>query len=247
MRGKVSIYLGLAGCHSTHVSKTLIGAGKYRRRHNQAIGDYQMTDTKTTTSNDKANSNEAPVLSFEGLTATPGNTVQVQPRTMRLPKPATFYFEPASPRRKNDEGNSHDQISKGVHQVDPTRRVSCTPVMPNLDMLKKDGNPYPKSASHETVKTSPTWQPFVEVQRATYMTLKKQKEPIKLSDLITAVMKITKVGRNDDGSPGNKAKKCIRDTVRDLRTYGIAVSNGPGYGQASLWQLVSDPSKVETL
>jgi hypothetical protein len=102
-----------------------------------------MTDTTTTEAPAAETNKTELVMSRDGLIATPASSVQVQARTLMIPRPAVFYLEPARQLRQADAGNSHDQISKGVHQVDPSRTVGMSPLMPGP--VQGDRQPVPEA------------------------------------------------------------------------------------------------------
>jgi hypothetical protein len=186
-------------------------------------------------------------LKNEGMLKTSSDKVQRQPRTLGIPQPKMFFFEPAKPIRKDiEKGNEHNQISSGVHQVDPNRRVSCNPIMPNLQMLKDTGNPFPTSSDHKSVVTSKTWEPFVSFAHVLYGLLKAQSEPVIAKDLIEQVIKTSKVGGDSKGKPTSNARRAMVDMLRDLRLYGIVVADNHKHSfRTTKWALVEKPEKIE--
>lgn len=127
-------------------------------------------------------------------------------RTKLIPLPERFFFEvdPAkvrSPKRR--------------HQVDPSRPEGCAPVMPNLALLKKTGNPYPAVAD-ATVVTGDQYKPFVAISHQTYETLKARDAYVGDATLVERIV-------TDAGLPVTAdAVGCVRDTLRDLCLYGLA-------------------------
>ena len=123
-----------------------------------------------------------------------------------LPKPDLFILEVGTAR-----------TGKNVHQVDPSRVQSCTPVMPNLDLLAKTGNPYPVKAD-ETVKTAERYYVNVAISHFTYThfaSVKTMKgHPDK--DVVAAIL--TQAGAKDNA----ESRTTIQDTLRDLCLYGLA-------------------------
>lgn len=188
---------------------------------------------------------EGPVeLGFEGMQARSSESVMVQPRTLGIAKPHTFYFEPLNKKRDDDKGNSHDQKIVGVHQVDPNRRVSCAPVMPNLDMWVDTGNPYPTDETHPSVNSTATWSPYVEASNIAWSVLSTAAEPMTGDEILKAVTGITRIGVNADGTAKNNLVKAVRDTLRDLRCYGLAKSEPFAKNfLAKKWAIV-DPHSV---
>lgn len=186
-------------------------------------------------------------LTNEGMLKTSSDKVQRQPRTLGIPQPKMFHFEPAKPIRKDiEKGNEHNQISSGVHQVDPNRRVSCNPIMPNLAMLKDTGNPFPSSSDHPLVVTSKTWAPFVSFAHTLYTLLKAQSEPVIAKDLIDQVIKTSKVGADAKGKPSSNARRAMVDMLRDLRLYGIVVADNHKHSfRTTKWALVEKPTAIE--
>lgn len=189
-----------------------------------------MTETAAT------NETQTVVLSRDGLIKTDSKTVLVQPRTMMLPRPPVFYFEPQKPRREVDAGNGFDMIAKGVHQVDPNRDVSYVCVMPNVKLLLETGNPYPKRAD-QTVKTSSEWPVYLPFANAVWKILERRKEPAKAVDLIDEVVKMSKVGADKPKTAIN----VLKDVLRDLRLYGLVVSSDPGHRvDRTVWAIAPD-------
>ncbi len=183
-------------------------------------------------------------LGFEGMLARSSESVMVQPRTLGIAKPHTFYFEPLAKKRDDDKGNAHDQKIVGVHQVDPNRRVSCAPVMPNLDLWQDTGNPYPTDETDPMVNSTATWAPYVEASNIAWSVLSTAAEPMTGQEVLEAVAKITRVGVNADGTPKSNLVKAVRDTLRDLRCYGLAKSEPFAKNfLAKKWAAV-DPSTV---
>ena len=202
-----------------------------------------MTDTTTTEAPATETNKTELVMSRDGLIATPASSVQVQARTLMIPRPAVFYLEPARQLRQADAGNSHDQISKGVHQVDPSRTVGMSPLMPNLALFKETGNPFPKRPD-ATVKTSPKFVAYVGFLNATFSVLKRKKEPVKATEILDEVIKMSKIGADDP----KKALKILRDCLRDLRLYGFLLSSGPGSNaNGTRWALAPDLESIELL
>lgn len=183
--------------------------------------------------------------SFEGMIAHDVK-VQRQPRTLMIPNPKTFYFEPQTAKRKEDSGNNHDQISTGVHQVDPNRLVSRNPIMPSLALLKDTGNPFPKDHHHESVVTSKAWEPYVKFAHVAWQVLNRQKEPVRAKDILEDVVKRSKVGAKPDGTIPSKTKNCLKDVLRDLRLYGLVASDKPTANfNSTYWGVVDNPDQIE--
>ena len=126
-------------------------------------------------------------------------------RAALVPLPAKFLLEPGEQRP-----------TKQVHQVDGSRLQGCAPVMPNLSLLEKDGNPYPLVAD-ETVKTSERYQAFVAISHFTYSQLVSTGElrGHPEGDVVNAILEQAGVKNDSD------ARLCIQDTLRDLALYGL--------------------------
>jgi hypothetical protein len=122
-----------------------------------------------------------------------------------VPKPEKFYLEPGDQRP-----------TKQVHQVDGSRLQGCAPVMPNVELLISEGNPYPLVADG-TVQTSDRYKPFVAISHFTYGQLAAAGElrDHPESDVINAILEQAGVKNDSD------ARLCIQDTLRDLALYGL--------------------------
>lgn len=201
--------------------------------------------TKTATAS-KSNEVKAPVLGFEGLTRVEVKTAsdqkgnggfQIQPRTLAVMavKPTAFYLEPAKAKRKQDEGNGHNQISYGVHQVDPNRNVSKCAVMPNLAMLEETGSPFPKDAHHESVTTSKAYAAMVPLTFAVWQVIRSATKPMTFEAIRDAAVKRSKVGMLPSGKLDRKTNGVVNDTLRDLRLFGLAISSSPNATSKTQW------------
>ena len=186
-------------------------------------------------------------LANEGMIKQASAGIQRQPRAREIPAPKFFFLEPEKPKRKDvSKGNEHNQISGGVHQDDPNRSVSYNPVMPNLAMLKETGNPFPKDETHPTVITSPAWQPFVKFAHTLYSVVQAKTEAFVAADLLDEVCKKSKIGVDADGKPTATARKVLMDTLRDMRLYGLVVSENHKHNfKSTKWALVEEPGKIE--
>ncbi|MGO4728189.1 MULTISPECIES: hypothetical protein [unclassified Inquilinus] len=139
-----------------------------------------------------------------------------QDRTKKLPLPKVFFME-ADPAK----------IAKAKgHQVDPSRPASWSPVMPNLDLLAKSGNPFPSDAKDETVVTQDRYRPLVAVCRALWEALQKNSAGGQwmMPGNPKVIAEITKAAKIDNPD----AKGCIRDTLRDLALYGLVEKGAIG-------------------
>ncbi|MGL4961960.1 MAG: hypothetical protein ACRC67_12055 [Inquilinus sp.] len=146
----------------------------------------------------------------------PATVTLSQERTKKLPLPTAFYME-ADPAKFAK--------SKG-HQVDPSRPASWAPVMPNVELLAKSGNPFPTDATDETVVTQDRYKPLVAVCRAVWDALQKHGATGEwmtpgAPKVIAEIVKAAKVDNAD-------ARGCIRDVVRDLALYGLVEKGALG-------------------
>lgn len=187
------------------------------------------------------------IFACEGMIPTKSDGIQIQPRTRELPVPKMFFFEPEKPKRKDaSTGNDHNQISQGVHQVDPHRSVSFNPIMPNLAMLKETGNPFPADSTHETVKTSSAYEPYVKFAHLLWNELSAKTEPVKAKDLCADIAKKAKVGLDSEGNPTSTCRRAMTDILRDLRLYGLAVTADAKHNfRSTEWALAKDAGKIE--
>lgn len=173
----------------------------------------------------------------------PSAGLPIQPRTMLLPRPAMFFCEPNAPKHvlEAQEANDFDRL----HQVDPNRPSSCAPVMPNLDLLRETGNPYPDSAEHETVITRSKWQKYVPLLHAVFKIMSEAAEPKAGVEIINDAVQMAGVGTNKAGEISNEANYVVSDTLRDLRLYGIAQSDEPtAFFKKTKYQIVEQPEKI---
>jgi len=139
-----------------------------------------------------------------------------QDRTKKLPLPPTFYME-ADPAKVAK--------AKG-HQVDPSRPASWAPVMPNLDLAAKTGNPFPSDGSDETVVTQDRYRPLIAVCRAVWEVLQSHgaNGEWMMPGNPKVIAEIAKASKLDSAD----ARGCIRDTLRDLALYGLVEKGALG-------------------
>lgn len=181
----------------------------------------------STTADDDGRRPRAP----EPATALPKGAVwskdiECQPRTQPIPRPLMFYLEDGADRRPWDQGNGSDSPTSGHHQVDPRRPSSMTPVMPNIVLARSTGNPYPAAYDPATMATTPKYQNLVTVSHVTYQLLRDRGHATVAELLPDVATQIDGLVRGDD------LKECIRDTLRDLRLYGLALADGKIPGRA---------------
>ena len=126
-------------------------------------------------------------------------------RADAVPRPPKFFLE------KGDlvPGSS-------VHQVDPYRRPSYSPVMPNLDCFSATGNPYP-SEPDETVICGDTWKGMIFISHEAWKVLVTNGKVSMADEEV-----ITSIAKAAGASLGGKVRSGIADTLRDLTLYGLA-------------------------
>ncbi|MDX5370676.1 MAG: hypothetical protein LPL29_15000 [Alphaproteobacteria bacterium] len=127
-------------------------------------------------------------------------------RALLVPLPEKFYLldEPA-------------RTGKHVHQVDPARVESCTPVMPNLDLLASTGNPYPAEPDG-TVKTTDKYLNFVKISHFTYQHFAANGEMLGRPDAEV----VERILGMADMTDTYETRLAIQDTLMDLALYGLA-------------------------
>jgi hypothetical protein len=101
-------------------------------------------------------------IGFSGLRAVASREIVVHGRADRMAKPGRFYLEPGANRR---DVEAKPDIMR-YHQVDPTRKRTLAGIMPNLELLKSAGNPYPTGPSDPLIQGKMTWAPYIEVSHA---------------------------------------------------------------------------------
>ena len=168
--------------------------------------------------------------------------VPLQPRALRLPRPATFCFEPMSKARKKvDDAKTVEDAVEGRHQIDPNRVASYMAMMPDLELLRDTGNPYlakvefePSDDRNEMVvdktgkcKSTAHWMPFVSIGWAVYQILKDRGDFVPAAEIVTEAVKMSGVGfkKGSTKEPGSSAAYAALDALRDLRTYGLVVAD----------------------
>lgn len=158
----------------------------------------------------KATKKEAELIEVDYVTVvgTDHTFPEKRQRAAELARPDTFYLESADVRERMP------------HQVDPSRKESLTPVMPNLDLLEKSGNPYPATPD-ETVKTTDKYKHNAVISHYTFTIwseMAKDGAKIKASDsdFLASVFEVA------GGSDSSRARQVVSDTLRDLTNYGIA-------------------------
>ena len=167
--------------------------------------------------------------------------IQVQPRTRRLPLPAFFCLEAGQELRPRLSGNADDGISQGFHQVDPTRKSSMTPVMPNIVRARASGNAYP-ARPDETVVSSGAYRDLVMVSHAVYALLKER--GVVCAQDIDGEVASRVSSRFAGAAMVKKVRPCVLDTLRDLRLFGLAKTPGQGGFRRTTPFHVVDPHTV---
>ncbi len=172
--------------------------------------------------------------------------IMVQPRTLKLPKPIHFFFEPQPAKRDIDKGNDANHINSGPHQVDPNRPVSCAPVMPNLVLLRDTGNPYPMTQD-ETVVSNSRWDKYHKLSHAIWGILVDKADYVTAAEIVKDAVGVAGVGYKKDGKTISKdAEYAVVDTLRDLRTYGLVTSDKATRAfKKTKFKVVADPFSVE--
>ncbi|SOD93266.1 hypothetical protein [Caenispirillum bisanense] len=173
-----------------------------------------------------------------GATASRG--IQIQDRAALLPVPEVFYLEEGVDRRRWDAENSVDSPSRGHHQVDPRRPVSCTPIMPDVRRAATEGNAYPPSyaAAPDLVRSTPAYRDLVEVSHAVYRLLADER-----TLTIGAAKAAMEAAMGRRFSPRIR-DACVADTLRDLRLYGLAQADRAGRFTARTCFTWVDPATV---
>jgi hypothetical protein len=59
-----------------------------------------------------------------------------------------------------------------LHQIERSRREGCAPVMPNIRLLEKSGNPYPRDGNDRSVITDGVYRDITRICYATWESLK---------------------------------------------------------------------------
>ena len=128
---------------------------------------------------------------------------EARKRADGVPRPESFFLEGTK------------KCSGTPHQVDPSRLQSYTPLMPNLDLLEKTGNPYPAEAPAD-LDTSDRYKPLVTVSHETYKLFMATEGDFKPRDpeVVAKILDAT-------GQSGSGATTCISDAMRDLALYGL--------------------------
>lgn len=191
---------------------------------------------------------EGVTLSLDGMIKTPAADCQFQVRTLGIPRPKFFYFEPTKVLRKDTKPEQPNQINKGDQQIDPRRSVSYNPIMPDLVLAKKSGNPFPADAeSAKSITTSPTWAALVPLVNSVWLVMKQANGPMKQMDIVARAAKLSGLGIDAEkpGGVSDNAKKCVRDVLRDLRLYGMVLSSNTGFGRGTSWGMNPDWRKIE--
>lgn len=126
-------------------------------------------------------------------------------RAKDLAMPKTFHLE-----------SSDLAAGSLVHQVDPSRRQGFAPIMPDLDMLKKTGNPY-AATPDDRAKTSARYAAANVVSHHTYAYFAENGE-IRVRDKDVIATILDAAGAKEDSA----TRGCISDTMRDCALYGLA-------------------------
>lgn len=141
--------------------------------------------------------------------------------------PAVLHYEVAPGRAPKGD----------LHQVDRSRRESCAPVMPVLDLLfSEEKNPYPSDGWHRTVVTDDRYRDIVRVCYATWEFLRKNGSiTFRIDEIKEMQRKIVKSARvNLDGlssEVGWVALTAPFDAMRDCALYGLVRHSRRGYGE----------------
>lgn len=187
------------------------------------------------------------------MTRVEGDAVMFQPRTLLVPKPAYLFFEPKHAVRDPESGNADDAIEAGPHQVDPNRHVSNVPVMPNIDLCRATGNPYPNDPDHETISTKPKYRQWVKLSHAVFNVLREcfEIDPtamLSTHEIIPDAVRASGVGAKKDGTIEKYTPYAVLDTMRDLRLYGYVVGeDASALVKKTKFRLADDWMNIQTL
>ena len=151
--------------------------------------------------------------------------IQIQPRAALLPVPLFFYLEDGPDRRPWRSGNGSNAPSDGHHQVDPRRESSWAPAMPDIRLAQTTGNAYPSRYDPLRMETTPAYRELVRVSYAVYALL-KERGAVTAAGIAPEVIEQMR-GKFSEGDLKRKVPNCLRDTLRDLRLYGLATTEGP--------------------
>ena len=152
--------------------------------------------------------------------ATWSQEIEFQPRAKLIPLPLVLYLEGGKNKFPGKaKYNGADSPSGGPHQVDPNRPSSMAPVMPNISLARSSDNAYSPTYDPKTMKTTPKYQPFVAISHMTYRLL-RERGSVEVAEIIRDMPDEMKVV-----GPTTEIQDCVRDTLRDLRLYGLATSD----------------------
>lgn len=181
-------------------------------------------------------------FSNSDLIAVEAKNAPVQPRTLKLAAPATFYFESATKRSVNTKAN---EIHRGLHQVDPSRRVSTTPIMPDIELAKSSGNAYKLDpAKEDRMITSETYARFLPICHAVYAFAKKAGDKGFTRDEAQAAAEKAHGGLFKANA--RYARRVVTDTLRDLRLYALVEATAPKITKTTVLRHVAKlPSTVK--
>ncbi len=177
-----------------------------------------------------------PDMGFHGLRMIQSDEIEIHWRADKWPRPKVFYMEPGARRH---DGGAHLDITR-YHQVDPSRPLTLAGIMPNLELLKRAANPYPTGPGDPVIQGHMTWAPYVEVSHAYWLALSQAEGPLTGVDIALAAI---------PHIPRSTAQRILdiehsrvgRDTLRDLRLYGLIASDG--YREdvwSTVWAIADD-------
>ena len=196
--------------------------------------------------------NEGRIVVLDVLAAcSAGEIVRQGPRALALDSPPTLSFEvtgKSAIEAKDSEGKSVNRYISGLCQFahrDNATKVNYAPTMPSRALFDSTGNAYAKAYlpysekgeiknvdGHKHHETTPTYQPLVPVQFATFAQATKQKGPFTLADIMATTL--AKCGA-ENGKIKN-AENAIRDSLADLVKFGFVQVVGLGAGLDSVYQ-----------
>lgn len=101
-----------------------------------------------------------------------------------------------------------------------------TPVMPDILLARATGNTYPPEYDPARMSTTPRYRGLVRVSHVT-CALFRERGSATVAELVPLVAE--RVGGT---VRDQEVKECVRDTLRDLRLYGLATSDGKAPARA---------------
>lgn len=141
-----------------------------------------------------------------------------QPRVKKVSIPKYLWLLDDG---KEPTENKVNMIERGQHQADPSRSVSHSLVMPDVEYFLEHGVPFPDEFDERTMESNPKWIAMYALIPATWAVFAKREGEVGVNDIIEEVVNLAGVGRDENGDIKKEVPLIIKDVLFDCATYGL--------------------------